>query len=507
MTLSKLDKVSLVQKYFEEYNFVQSNIESFDGFVEWRLQKLIDEVGTATPAVIPPEAEEVKFVFGKIRVEKPSITEADGAKRKILPVESRMRNLSYSAPVYLEISLVIDGKERERQEIQICDLPAMLRSKLCYLNGLSKPELIADGEDPLDAGGYFIINGTERSLVLLEDLAANNIFVQKEKSGPVSHSAMVYSASDVYKIPHTIERTKEGLFLISFAGNKRLPLFVVLKALGFTKDAELPKLIGAMEESDEDVYMNLIGHVEIRTRDAALDDLGREMGLVMPKEQKVQRVEYILDNFLLPHIGLKPENRAAKAHFLGRVIKKILLFKQNKIKKDDKDHYMNKRVRLAGDLLEDLFRANLKILVNDMLYIFQRGVRRGKVLSISSIVRTKLLSDRIQSALATGNWTGNRQGVSQRLDRENALATLSHLQRVSSLLEASRESFEARQLHPSHWGRLCPLESPEGKHIGLRKNLALLAAVTPELKKEEVEENLRMLEQLGLKKLGGAESG
>jgi len=506
MSLSKLDKVTLIQKYFEEYNFVQSNIESYDGFVEWRLQKLIDEIGTATPAVIPPEAEEVKFVFGKIRVEKPSITEADGAKRKILPVEARMRNLTYAAPVFLEISLIIDGKERERQEIQICVLPVMLRSKLCYLHGLSRNELIQAGEDPLDTGGYFAINGTERTLVLLEDLAANNIFVQREKTGPVTHSAMVYSASDVYKIPHTIERTKEGLFLISFAGNKRLPLFMVLKALGFTKDSDLPKLVG-LEEADEDLYMNLVSFVDFRTRDAALDDLGREMGLVLPKEQKVQRVEYILDNFLLPHIGLKPENRASKAHFLGKVVKKMLLLKQKKIKKDDKDHYMNKRVRLSGDLLEDLFRANLKILINDMLYIFQRGVRRGKVLSVSSIVRTKLLSDRIQSALATGNWTGNRQGVSQRLDRENALATLSHLQRVSSLLEASRESFEARQLHPSHWGRLCPTESPEGKHIGLRKNLALLATVTPELKKEEVEENVRTLEQLGLKKLGGAESG
>jgi len=500
MSLTKIDKIALVQRYFDEFNFVQSNIESFNGFVEWRLQKLIDEIGNAVPAVIPPEAEEVKFVFGKVRVEKPSLIEADGAKRKILPVESRMRNLSYSAPVFLEISLVIDGKERERQEIQICDLPLMLKSKNCYLNGLSKDELIQAGEDPYDTGGYFVINGTERTLVLLEDLAANNIFVQREKTGPTTHSAMIYSASDVYKIPHTVERSKEGIFLITFAGNKRIPLFVVLKALGFTRDDELPKLIG-LPEADEDVYINLIDFVDLKTKDAALDRLGTEMGLVMPKEQKVQRVEHMLDNFLLPHVGLKPENRIAKAHFLGRVVKKLLLLKHKKIKKDDKDHYMNKRVRLSGDLFEDLFRANLKILVNDMLYIFQRGVRRGKVLSIGSIVRTKLLSDRVQSALATGNWTGNRQGVSQRLDRENALATLSHLQRVSSLLEASRESFEARALHPTHWGRLCPLESPEGKHIGLRKNLALLATVTPELKKEEVEENLRTLEQLGLKKL------
>jgi DNA-directed RNA polymerase beta subunit len=220
---------------------------------------------------------------------------------------------------------------------------------------------------------------------------------------------------------------------------------------------------------------------------------------MMPKEQRVERVQHILDNFLLPHIGTPAERRVAKARYLCTLIKKLLLLKQGKLKKDDKDHYQNKRVRMAGDLLEDLFRQNFRILVNDMLYIFQRGVRRGKVLPLGAIIRTKFLSDRIRSALATGNWTANRQGVSQRLDRDNALATLSHLQRVVSLLEAQRESFEARQLHSTHWGRLCALESPEGKHIGLRKNLALLASITPELGLEETAANLNALASLGLK--------
>ncbi|MFH0868709.1 MAG: DNA-directed RNA polymerase subunit B, partial [archaeon] len=199
--LSKADRIALVQRYFEEYNFVQSNIESFDTFVEWRLQKLIDEIGTATPAVIPPEAEEVKLVFGKVRVEKPVIIEADGARRPIMPVEARTRLLTYAAPVLLEVSLVIDGKERERQEVQICELPVMLKSKLCYLYGMPREERIVKGEDPYDTGGYFIINGTERTLILLEDLAANNIFVSREKSGPTTHRADVYSASEQYKIP------------------------------------------------------------------------------------------------------------------------------------------------------------------------------------------------------------------------------------------------------------------------------------------------------------------
>ncbi|MEM2874120.1 MAG: DNA-directed RNA polymerase subunit B'' [Candidatus Nanoarchaeia archaeon] len=494
--LSKEDKKILVTKFFEENNFVQSNIESFNDFIDWRLQKLIDELGEATPSVIPPEAEEVKIVFGSVRVEKPSIVEADGTKWKILPVEARIRNLTYAAPVYLEVSLVIDGKERERTEVQICDLPIMLKSKYCYLNGLSKEELIAAGEDPYDPGGYFIVNGTERTLVLLEDLAANTIFVQKEKSGPITHTANIYSASELYKIPHSLERTKEGIFLLTFGSNKRIPVILVLKALGLTKDADIASEINV---EDDDIYINLIENVEVRTEEAAQDAIGQEMGIMMPKEQRVDKVRNILDNFLLPHVGLEPEKRLAKAKYLCRVIKKLLLLKKGKIKKDDKDHYQNKRVRMAGDLLEDLFRQNLRILVNDMLYIFQRSVRRGKILPLNAIVRTKFLSDRIKSALATGNWTANRQGLSQRLDRENALASLSHLQRVVSLLEAQRESFDARMLHSTNWSRLCAIESPEGKHIGLRKNLALLATITPEVGIEETKANLNVLTTLGLK--------
>ena len=107
--------------------------------------------------------------------------------------------------------------------------------------------------------------------------------------------------------------------------------------------------------------------------------------------------------------------------------------------------------------------------------------------------------------MATGNWTGNRQGVSQRLERDDALATLSHLMRVTSLLEASRESFEARELHPTHWGRFCLLETPEGKHVGLRKNLAMLASITPSAKVDELENVKTQLENFGLKKFKIAE--
>ncbi|MBI2110737.1 hypothetical protein HYT51_03070 [Candidatus Woesearchaeota archaeon] len=134
-----------------------------------------------------------------------------------------------------------------------------------------------------------------------------------------------------------------------------------------------------------------------------------------------------------------------------------------------------------------------------MIYNFQRLVKRGKFHSIKIIIREKLLTSRIQSAMATGVWVGGRKGISQNIARTNVLDTLSHLQRVASLLTSTQENFEARALHGTHWGRLDPIETPEGTPIGLRKNLALLCSI---VQSEQQEEKVkRVLEANGLKAL------
>jgi len=149
--------------------------------------------------------------------------------------------------------------------------------------------------------------------------------------------------------------------------------------------------------------------------------------------------------------------------------------------------------------LNDLFKVNMRSLVQDMLYNFQRLVKRGKFSSIKIIIREQLLSSRIKSAMATGSWPGGRAGISQNISRVNAVDTTSHTQRVASLLTASQENFEARALHSTHWGRLCPVETPEGTPIGLRKNLALLSNVTDT---EPVEEKIiKLLESNGMRKI------
>jgi DNA-directed RNA polymerase beta subunit len=187
------------------------------------------------------------------------------------------------------------------------------------------------------------------------------------------------------------------------------------------------------------------------------------------------------------------ESREAKAKNLAKLLKKFVLTCNGEIELDDKDHYANKRLKMSGDLLADLFAVNFKVLINDMLYNFQRIVKRGKFPSLKVLIREKLLTQRLYSSLATGAWSGGRKGISQRIQRLNFNETMSHLQRVVSPLSASQENFAARELHPTHWGRICAMESPEGTNIGLRKNLALLSRVSADTAEEEVAKTLKSL--------------
>jgi DNA-directed RNA polymerase subunit B len=491
MTVAK----TLIKKFFEENSFVRSNIESFNFFVERELNNIVEENKEIIPTIIPPNVESFKIRLDKIWVTKPEITEADGSKRVLYPAEARLRKLSYSAPIFIEVSAHVNDVQRESFTTQIGNLPVMLHSNYCHLNKLSRQELIERGEDPDEPGGYFIINGTERVLVNIEDLGANRFMVSRESGGVSDHVGKMFSEQGSYKIPHTVERMKDGLFYLSFTRVKRVPIILVIKALGLVKDEEIMQFISRDKQFDE-VLINLFEFVDVKTPDEAMDRIAKLIGITQTREIRLERMIELIDKYLLPHIGINKQERMYKAQNLCKMLRKYILVTRGEASTDDKDHYMNKRIKMSGDLLADLFRMNLKVLIGDLLYNFQRIVKRGKFPSIKVIIRDKLLTSRIYSAMATGNWVGGRKGVSQRIQRLNFLNTLSHLQRVVSPLSASQENFEARELHATHLGRLCPSETPEGTNIGLRKNFSMLATVSRDTPEEDV---LKHLKAAGLK--------
>ncbi len=482
----------LIKKYFEDHSIVNSDIESFNNFVEHELQLIIEENKEVEPTIIPHNVDEFKIKFDRIWLEKPTITEADGSKKNIYPIEARLRKITYSAPVFIEVSAHINGVQRELFTTQIGSLPIMLKSKFCHLKGSSREELVKHGEDPDDPGGYFIINGSEKVLIAVEDLAANKMLVEKTSLGVSQYVGKLFSEKGSFKIPHTFEKMKDGVFYLTFTRVRRMPIIVILKALGILKDEEIVKFVSSERQFNE-LLVNLYEFVDIKTTEDALDYIAKRIGITQAKEVRIEKTQEILDKYLLPHIGTDQKDRMYKAYNLCKLLKRFIMVSNKEFDVDDKDHYMNKRLKLSGDLLADLFRVNLKVLIGDLLYNFQRIVKRGKFPSIKVIIRDKLLTSRIYSSMATGAWVGARKGISQRIQRLNFLETVSHLQRVVSPLSSSQENFEARGLHPTHIGRLCPVETPEGTNIGLRKNLSLLAEISGEAPEEDLIKSLKTM--------------
>ena len=193
---------------------------------------------------------------------------------------------------------------------------------------------------------------------------------------------------------------------------------------------------------------------------------------------------------MLPHLGKNPENRGEKALFLGEAASKLVELKLGWVDNDDKDHYGNKVIKFAGQMLADLFRTAFRNLIRDMKYQLERSGQKRGINAVAAAVRPGIISDKLNNAIATGNWGRGRVGVTQLLDRTNYMSTISHLRRIQSPLSRSQPNFEARDLHTTHFGRICPAETPEGSNCGLVKNLALSAIISVSVQSSEIIEKL-----------------
>ncbi len=483
------DKHILVKKYLQQHSLVESSIKSFNDFVSRRMQQIVYELNDTIPQ------EEVKVKFGKIRIGKPNVTESDGSITMISPAEARLRKLTYSAPIYVEITVNF-GNNSDSAEVEIGRIPVIVKSDTCNTHGMGREELRNTFMDPLDPGGYFIVNGNERVIVMAEDLAPNQPFIEEGRRGL---SLRMFSQRGPYRIPTTISETAEGILETTFSRLKNIPAIVVIKALGMLTESEIAKHIGRQEDT---VIVNLYEYAKIQQPKDAYLVIAELSGIQGTEKEILDRVKQRIDSYFLPHIGLTKESRLDKAINLCKMLKQFLQAKQDDSLRTDKDHYANKRIKLSGDLLADLFRVNINILVKDIQYTLQKVAKRKKFYSVKTVAKSTLFTHRVESAIATGAWIGERSGVTQNMSKNNYLDMLSSLQRVSSMLPDEQENFMARTLHPTHYGRFCPTETPEGTEIGLRKNLAILSRISSALELDE-KTTIKQLQTLGLNEESG----
>ncbi|MGQ9565731.1 MAG: DNA-directed RNA polymerase subunit B [Candidatus Bathyarchaeales archaeon] len=497
--ISLEDLLLLEKSFFKEKGLVKQHLDSYNEFIDHGLQEVINEVGQID-IEIPESPYQIKLgqvwvIDPQSRISGPYITEVDGTKHEIYPMEARFRNLSYAAPVALEMTPIIDGREQDTELVLIGDLPVMLKSKLCVLSVLSPEELIAAGEDPNDTGGYFIINGSERVIVALEDLAPNRVIVDIDERGasPV-YQAKIFSTTVGFRARIELRLKSDGAIYVSMPGvPTEIPFIILMRALGLKSDKEIAETVSPDKTLQNLLDASFEKAVGVDSVKDALLYIGNRVAHGQVEEYRLQKAESIIDRNFLPHIGRTKEHRQEKALFMGEMASRVIELKLGKRKPDDKDHFKNKRLKLAGPLLADLFRIAFRNLCRDIKYQLERMGMKRQMISISAAVRPGIITERLQHALATGNWGRGHVGITQLLDRTNHVSTLSHLRRMQSPLSRSQPNFEARDLHPTHWGRLCPNETPEGSNCGLVKNLALSACISVATSTEKMKHTLYRL--------------
>jgi len=494
---------SIIYDILKREGIAKQHLNSFDEFIEKGLQEIIDEIGDI-------EIENAEYPY-KIRLEKIKLNparmmELDGSITHITPAEARLRNVSYVCPLMMGANIVEDGKTLESRHIHIGDLPVMVRSHACKLYGFNDQKLIDYGEDHHDPGGYFIINGSERVIVGLEDLSYNKIIVDREKvGGKKVYKAKVYSSIVGYRAKLELIMKDDGMIVAKIPGSPvDIPVVVLMRALGLETNKEISSHVSSVDEISKLLEGSFEKAGDVITPKDAISYISKRIAPGMLEEFQIKRAETLLDWGLLPHLGKHPENRKEKSQFLGEAACKLLELKLGWINPDDKDHYGNKVVKFAGEMLADLFRTAFRNLVRDMKYQLERSGQKRGISAVGAAIRPGIISDKLNNAIATGNWGRGRVGVTQLLDRTNYLSTMSHLRRVQSPLSRTQPNFEARDLHATHFGRICPSETPEGSNCGLVKNLALSAIISVKVSNSEI---IDKLHEIGVEPLSDNLSG
>src|SRR6187549_558613 len=480
---------TIIHNILQKEGVARQHLNSYNEFIERGLQSIIDEVNEIE---IETAEYPYKIKLGKIKMQQPRIMELDGSVTHVAPVEARLRNLTYGSPIMLECSIVEDEKILESRFIHIGDIPVMVKSNACILHNLPDTKLVELGEDPKDPGGYFVINGSERVIIGLEDLSYNKIIVDTEEAtGSLVYKAKVYSSIVGYRAKLELIMRPDGSIVAKIPGSPvDIPLITLIRALGLESDKDIANAVSLNEIIQDDLEPTFEKAGDIITSRDAIIYISKRIAPGMLEEFQIKRAETLLDWGLLPHLGKNPDNRHEKALFLGEAASKLVELKLLWIDPDDKDHYGHKVIKFGGQMLADLFRTAFRNLIRDMKYQLERSGQKRGINAVAAAVRPGIISDKLNNAIATGNWGRGRVGVTQLLDRTNYMSTISHLRRIQSPLSRSQPNFEARDLHTTHFGRICPAETPEGSNCGLVKNLALSAIISVSVSVSEIIEKL-----------------
>ena len=543
---------TLIGSYFEGKHLeqlVRHQIESYNDMVNVQLKRTVDMFN---PVKIASDQDydktthkhrlEIEVTFTNLYLSRPQIHENTGATKILFPQEARLRNFTYASMMTVDMNVKYivrgSGTDSEQQvtthhkvfpKIQIGKMPIMLKSCICVLTQHKHLDHNITGECPYDAGGYFIINGSEKTVLGQERAAENRVLCYNvsKNNNKWRYVAEIKSIPDSKCIsPKQINMmvvTKQNGFghplVIQIPRMKQpIPLFIIFRALGVLSDREICEYIvhnidgnadggggGGGDEAGkisakllDSLQASIIDANGIMTQEDAVRyftsqviftpiNMDKESGAIKKREFAHE----VLHNDLFPHCNTDKQ----RIFFLGHMANKLLCAFFGINKQDDRDSYLNKRVDLTGALLNNLFRNYFNKLIKDMSKQVVREINTGSWRSTEEylniindtnmykIIKSTTIENGLKRALSTGDFgiksiTSNKVGVAQVLNRLTYSASLSHLRRLNTPIDKSGKLIPPRKLHNTSWGFLCPAETPEGGSIGVVKNISYLSHVT-----------------------------
>jgi len=528
---------TIIETYFKGQHLdrlIRHQLESYNNFVSYQIQKTIEMFN---PVRIASEQDydaksgkyslEIYVTFENFHIYRPQIHENNGATKLMFPQEARLRNFTYASAMTIDMNIkfvVRNGPSLENiqtfyknlPKIHIGKLPIMLKSNICVLNQYKHVDNSHTGECKFDAGGYFIINGSEKTVLGQERAAENRVYCFNVSKNNTKYTWM----AEVKSVPDfKCISPKQINMMISSKNNgfgcpiylqlprvkQPLPLFIVFRALGVLSDKDICEhiLLDIEDEKNKELLKALQASIiesnMCMTKEDAIKyitsyvmftpiNMDKETGI----RKKAEFTADILSNDLFPHCTTVEQ----KIYFLGYTANMLLKTSFDLIKQDDRDSYLNKRVDLTGALLNNLFRNYFNKLVKDMEKQVIKEINTGSwrstddylniinMTNIYKIIKSTTIENGIKRALSTGDFgikhvnNSNKVGVAQVLNRLTYVSSLSHARRISTPVDKSGKLIPPRKLHNTSWGFLCPAETPEGQSVGVVKNLSYMTHVT-----------------------------
>jgi DNA-directed RNA polymerase II subunit RPB2 len=530
---------SLIDKMFKDnpYLLVEHHLNSYNNFYENGIYKIFKDNNPLRFIERNEEKDneilsEIKIYMGgengdEVFFGKPVMYDNNSGTKFMYPNDARLKNLNYSMTIHYNVVckyIYFDRNENKKIEIEkkiekiyLGKFPIMLHSNKCILKDLPRDVRYNMGECLNDLGGYFIINGKEKTIVCQEKFSNNILYIRKhikskkcpsyeddecliETNEPYICSAEIRSVSEDPSKPtrYTSVRivTPSSVYsnrqIVVDIPNVRkpVPLFILMRALGVVSDKSIIECCLLDLDKNENMIDLFIPSIHDANRIFNQEVAIKYISYFTKRKTTTGTME-ILMNYLLPHIG--ELNFLDKAYFIGFMVFKLLRVYTNKEQETDRDNFKYKRVDLSGDLIYELFREyyliqkrNIERIIDEEFYFHKIKYQENNITLLiednyQNIFKERVIEDGFKKAYK-GNWgaTTNtkRLGVVQDLNRLSWNSFISHLRKINLDIPDTAKLVPPRLLNSSQWGIIDPVDTPDGGNIGTHKHLSIGAIIT-----------------------------